>query len=303
MAASRCAALARSSGPWTTTSRNANGGWRSAHASAPHSRREHRDERERRRDRVQLPRVIPHAHPAGFRRTGRRRRIPACLRRHRHERVAGHPRRRVHLEKLERAVRLQDQVEPAPAAAAHDAERRERRRPDLPLLGLVEAARTEVLGLVGEVLVVVVVVALRAPRSGSAAARGRPGSTRSVPRPRRTPRPARDRRAAPPRHRRARARRDPTPVTFVMPIVEPSRAGFTISGRPSSATTRIQSVAASTTRIARRRDAAREPHELGAPLVHRQRRGHHAAARVAGCPSSPARPARSRPRRTGRAAR
>ena len=37
-------------------------------------------------------------------------------------------------------------------------------------------------------------------------------------------------------------------VTLVMPMVEPSRAGFTISGRPSSATTRIQSVCASTTR-------------------------------------------------------
>ena len=29
-----------------------------------------------------------------------------------------------------------------------------------------------------------------------------------------------------------------------------------------------------------RRNAAREPHELGAPLVHRERRRHHAAARV-----------------------
>ena len=32
--------------------------------------------------------------------------------------------------------------------------------------------------------------------------------------------------------------------------------------------------------VARRRDAARQPHELGAPLVHRQRRRHHAAAGV-----------------------
>ena len=65
-----------------------------------------------------------------------------------------------------------------------------------------------------------------------------------------------------------------------MPIVEPSRAGFTISGRPSSATTRIQSVARVDDAIARRRDAAREPDELRAPLVHRERRRHHAAAGV-----------------------
>ena len=86
---------------------------------------------------------------------------------------------------------------------------------------------------------------------------------------------------APPRRRRARARRGRRSTTFVMPIVEPSRAGFTISGRPSSATTRIQSVARVDDAVARRRDAAREPDELGAPLVHRERGGHHAAARVA----------------------
>ena len=65
-----------------------------------------------------------------------------------------------------------------------------------------------------------------------------------------------------------------------MPIVEPSRAGLTISGSPSSATTRIQSVARVDDAILRRRNAAREPDELRAPLVHRQRRRHHAAAGV-----------------------
>ena len=71
-----------------------------------------------------------------------------------------------------------------------------------------------------------------------------------------------------------------TPVTLVMPIVEPSRAGFTISGRPSSATTCCQSLPRVDDAIARRRNAAREPDELRAPLVHRERGGHDAAAGV-----------------------
>ena len=143
-----------------------------------------------------------------------------------------------------------------------------------------------------------------APRCGSAAARARRGSTPSARCPRRIPRRAPGRRASP-RRRYASAqlvvvdRRRPC----VMPIVEPSRAGFTISGRPSSATTPHPVGVGVDDAIARRRNAAREPDELGAPLVHRQRGGHHAAAGVRNAAALRARPAPCRPRRSGRAAR
>src|SRR6478672_8152077 len=90
----------------------------------------------------------------GERRTG-------LTRRHRHEAVPRHSRRRVHFEERIRAVLSEDQVEPAPAAAADDVERGERLRANLALLGVRYATRTEVLRVVREILVVVVVVALR----------------------------------------------------------------------------------------------------------------------------------------------
>src|SRR6185312_6337988 len=73
------------------------------------------------------------------------------FRRHRHEAVAGHPRRRVHLEERVRAVGAQDQVEPAPAAAADDVERGERTCADLVFLRRRKTARAEVFRLVGEI--------------------------------------------------------------------------------------------------------------------------------------------------------
>ena len=69
-------------------------------------------------------------------------------------------------------------------------------------------------------------------------------------------------------------------VTLVRPSVEPSCAGFTISGSPSRAATPAQSLSALQHLPARRRQAAGHPHHLGAHLVHRERRGHHAAAGV-----------------------
>src|SRR6185295_6639685 len=69
---------------------------------------------------------------------------PGFLRRHRHQRMPGHPGRRVHFEKLERAVRLQHEIEAAPSAAAEDLERSERGGADLELLRLGKAAWTEV---------------------------------------------------------------------------------------------------------------------------------------------------------------
>ena len=50
-------------------------------------------------------------------------RHPRLPRRHRHQAVAGHARRRVDLEQRKAAVGAQDQVEPAPPAAADDIER------------------------------------------------------------------------------------------------------------------------------------------------------------------------------------
>src|SRR5262249_4078940 len=77
---------------------------------------------------------------------------PGFSRRHRHQRMPGHAGGSVHLEKLERSVRFENEIEPAPSAAADDLERGKRGGADLELLRLGEAARTEILRFVGEVL-------------------------------------------------------------------------------------------------------------------------------------------------------
>ena len=101
--ASRWAALTRSRGSRTTTSRNANEGCRATHASAPQSRSAPAISARpaaiafsclassHMRAPQDFDAEIAEAHPG----------LP---RRHRHQRMAGHPRRRVHFEEDERPV-------------------------------------------------------------------------------------------------------------------------------------------------------------------------------------------------------
>src|SRR5580765_7673066 len=72
-------------------------------------------------------------------------------RRHRNQAVTGHAWRRVDLEECPAAVGPEDQIEAAPAGAANDAKRRHRLRLDRALDVGIDAARTEVLGLVGKI--------------------------------------------------------------------------------------------------------------------------------------------------------
>jgi hypothetical protein len=68
-------------------------------------------------------------------------------------------------------------------------------------------------------------------------------------------------------------------LTLLMPIDEPSQAGLTNSGSPSSASTRRKSLSRRAARIPAPA-GPRPPEQLAAPFVHAQRRGHHAAAGV-----------------------
>ena len=93
-----------------------------------------------RRDGVHLSRVIPHARLAGFRRTARRNPIPppsppSARANGRSSPATCSPR------ETERAVGPQHEVEPAPAAATHDAEGGERCRENLSFLRFRDTAR------------------------------------------------------------------------------------------------------------------------------------------------------------------
>ena len=200
------------------------------------------------RQRVQLARVIPHGRPAGSRRTGRRTSSPPRVAAIGTSEWPVMPGDVLTSRKRKRAVGPQDEVEPAPAAAADDVERRERGVADLPLLRLRQAARAVSTSSRRRSTCCGSRSCPAAPRCGSAAARGRRRSTPSARRRRRTPRPAPAASCCAAAAYAVASSSSSTAATLVMPIVEPSRAGFTISGSPSSATTRIQSVRASTTR-------------------------------------------------------
>src|SRR5436305_13433806 len=73
--------------------------------------------------------------------TERQTRLP---RRHGHEAVSGHARRRVHFQERVAPVRAQDEVEPAPSGAADDVERSERLRADALFEAGIDVARTEI---------------------------------------------------------------------------------------------------------------------------------------------------------------
>ena len=246
--ASRCAALARAGAVVTTTSRNSNAGWRKSHAKRAGDQRASRDEREAGGDRRSAVSGHPTCAPRRIATQSSGNEMPASFAAIGTSECPVMPgdvlTSRNEYEPSARRIRSSrpQPVQPTMSNAASDAAWISRST------ACRQSARAEVLRFVREILGVVVVVAVRCfdPDQRQRAPReNRRRSARSRPR---IPRPARGRRASPLRRRRARARRDRPSSTLVMPIVEPSRAGFTISGSPSSATTRIQSVAAVTTR-------------------------------------------------------
>ena len=172
------------------------------------------------------------------------------------------------------------------------------------LLRRRQPARAEVLRVVGEVLVLVVVVARAAPRCGSAAARRSPRMLAVS--------------SAPSMNSSAITRSSylrgelvglarvvfDARAPWSGRCVEPSRAGFTMSGRPSSRASACPSPSlAVSIAIARRRQPFAMPDAAWCATCPSRAPRPSRRCRCTGCRASRARPARCRPRRSGRAAR
>src|SRR5690348_3163365 len=276
--AARCAALARRSSPSITTCRSANAGCRTAQAAAPHA------------DSPSAASAKASASTFNWRGLSHMRasedfdakigKADARLfRRHRHQAVAGHPGRSVHLEELPRPVGTKDEIESTPAARAYQPESLQRFRLDRTLHRPFDPARTEVPRFVGEILVVIVVIALRRldadERQGAIAedGRGQLGAGNEF--------------------------LGEHQIVVLLGLAVRDRELVVIDGADlGEADGRTLARGLDDQRqtqlgdhgppvgpcvddaVARRRDAACEPHQLRAPLVHRERRTHDAAARV-----------------------
>ncbi len=190
-----------------------------------------------------------------------------------------HPRRRVHLEELPRPVGAENQVEPAPAGGADEQERLQGLRLNRALGRVGDAARAVVARLVGKILVVVIVIALRRLDPGQrqrAIIEDRRGELDAVNELLGQHevvvlcRVAIGDRQLVVIHRSHF--REPDRRAFPRGLDDHGQAQLGNNGPPVGL--RVDHA------IARRRNAAGEPHQLGSPLVHGEGGAHHPAPRV-----------------------
>src|SRR5688572_30111054 len=194
----------------------------------------------------------------------------------RHQRMAGHAGRGVDLEQPRSAGAVTHEIDATPAAAARGEKGAEREAAELLLRGTREA-RTDVLGIVGDVLGVVVVVLTRghdADRGQCLAAEHTYGVLVAL-----------DELLN--QHRAVVARGECHGGGQVR-VIEAARyaharalaGGLDDDRQPDPVCGRDDVVAALETDIRRRRQTEREPHLLGADLVHRERRAEHPGSGV-----------------------